>query len=167
MIEENSPYDETVDFSKQRSIEKALLILEKEYQQYEQSRLQKLVRPDVSPKKLFFVLFGVIASYIIIFMLSGRLAGFVDFPVRAISMIALTAAVIILFLIKAWPAVIYCVKLYQRYAPSRIRLSCVFEPSCSEYMISAVEKYGAFKGVAKGIRRLLRCRPQNGGQDIP
>ena len=47
------------------------------------------------------------------------------------------------------------------------RLKCVFEPSCSEYMILAVNKYGLVRGVIKGIRRLLRCHPPNGGKDYP
>lgn len=63
-------------------------------------------------------------------------------------------------------AVIWCVKVYQHYAPEHVRLRCAFEPSCSEYMILAVKKYGTLKGVAKGINRLLRCHPP-GGIDYP
>lgn len=64
-------------------------------------------------------------------------------------------------------ALIWFVHLYQHYAPDRIRLKCVFEPSCSEYMILSIEKYGAIKGVIKGCIRLLRCHPPNGGKDVP
>lgn len=63
-------------------------------------------------------------------------------------------------------AVIWFVKVYQHYAPEHVRLRCAFEPSCSEYMILAVKKYGTIKGVAKGINRLLRCHPP-GGIDYP
>lgn len=43
---------------------------------------------------------------------------------------------------------------------------CRFQPSCSEYAINAVEKYGLFKGGAKALWRLLRCHPWNkGGYD--
>ena len=42
---------------------------------------------------------------------------------------------------------------------------CVFVPSCSEYAVQAVTKYGAAKGLALTVRRLLRCRPGNGGYD--
>ncbi len=45
--------------------------------------------------------------------------------------------------------------------------ACVFEPTCSEYMKLAVIKYGAIKGVFKGIKRILRCKPENGGIDYP
>jgi putative membrane protein insertion efficiency factor len=45
---------------------------------------------------------------------------------------------------------------------------CRFEPSCSRYMIGALQKYGLLKGLAKGISRFLRCHPWNpGGYDPP
>ncbi len=62
---------------------------------------------------------------------------------------------------------IWSVHLYQAKASDATRLRCVFEPSCSEYMILAIEKYGLFKGVMKGCKRLLRCHSPNGGQDYP
>ncbi len=54
-----------------------------------------------------------------------------------------------------------------RYAAPQIRLACVFEPSCSEYMILALAKYGLIRGGYKGICRLLRCHYPNGGEDYP
>lgn len=63
--------------------------------------------------------------------------------------------------------IISLVRLYQKKAPYHIRSACRFEPTCSEYMILAVQRYGCFKGVLKGIRRLLRCKPPNGGVDYP
>ena len=36
---------------------------------------------------------------------------------------------------------------------------CRFEPSCSAYAREAVEKYGAFRGVALALKRLSRCHP--------
>ena len=63
------------------------------------------------------------------------------------------------------------VKIYQRIAPRKIRLKCRFEPSCSQYMILAVEKYGVIKGVCKGIKRLSKCNDRGdglrGGFDYP
>lgn len=41
--------------------------------------------------------------------------------------------------------------------------SCRFYPSCSEYTLQAVNKYGVGKGVWFGLRRLLRCNPFNPG----
>ena len=63
--------------------------------------------------------------------------------------------------------VICLVRIYQRYAPASIREKCRFEPSCSEYMILAIEKYGFLKGFRKGINRLKRCNVNHGGIDMP
>jgi putative membrane protein insertion efficiency factor len=63
--------------------------------------------------------------------------------------------------------IIALVRLYQRFAPHSIRARCRFEPSCSEYMIGAVEKHGAIRGVRQGIGRLSRCHYPNGGIDLP
>jgi uncharacterized protein len=44
--------------------------------------------------------------------------------------------------------------------------ACRFEPTCSEYMRQAVEKYGAVKGTWMGVKRILRCQPFcKGGHD--
>jgi len=64
-------------------------------------------------------------------------------------------------------AIIGAIKIYQRYAPDSIRNKCRFEPSCSEYMILSIEKYGTIRGVLKGINRLKRCNVNNGGFDYP
>ena len=43
---------------------------------------------------------------------------------------------------------------------------CRFHPTCSEYAIQAVQKYGIFKGGLKAVWRVLRCNPFNkGGHD--
>ncbi len=45
-------------------------------------------------------------------------------------------------------------------------IHCKFYPSCSEYMLQAIQKYGCIKGGALGIKRLLRCHPfAKGGYD--
>lgn len=63
--------------------------------------------------------------------------------------------------------IIKLVRFYQKKAPERLRASCRYEPSCSEYMILAINKYGTIKGVFKGIKRILRCKYPNGGIDYP
>jgi hypothetical protein len=48
------------------------------------------------------------------------------------------------------------------------RGACAMYPSCSEYMILAIEKYGSMKGFYLGIRRIGRCHPfQKNLVDIP
>ena len=64
-------------------------------------------------------------------------------------------------------AAICLVKIYQRYAPARIRKKCRFEPSCSEYMLLSLEKYGFWKGAFKGLGRIKRCHNKDGGFDYP
>ena len=59
------------------------------------------------------------------------------------------------------------VLLYQAFAPKEMRESCLFEPTCSTYMILAIKKYGIIVGITKGILRLMRCKPPNGGKDEP
>lgn len=41
--------------------------------------------------------------------------------------------------------------------------SCRFYPSCSQYAIDAIEKYGWFKGCIMALGRILRCNPFNSG----
>ena len=62
---------------------------------------------------------------------------------------------------------IMAVKIYQAVAPERVRKRCRYEPSCSCYMILSVEKYGFLRGTKKGFKRLISCKPPNGGYDLP
>ncbi len=41
--------------------------------------------------------------------------------------------------------------------------SCRFYPTCSEYAVQAISKYGAMKGGVKAVWRILRCNPFNKG----
>ncbi|KXT95564.1 Protein YidD [Streptococcus mitis] len=50
------------------------------------------------------------------------------------------------------------VRFYQRFISPAFPPSCRFEPTCSNYMIQAIEKHG-FKGVLMGLARILRCHP--------
>lgn len=56
-------------------------------------------------------------------------------------------------------AVIGIVRLYQHYAPEDIRRRCLFKPTCSEYAILAIKKYGLIIGLIKTyIRVIYKCR---------
>lgn len=57
------------------------------------------------------------------------------------------------------------IHLYQRILSpdkgilKRKNQTCVFYPTCSDYSISVIEKYGSFFGLIKSVRRILRCHP--------
>ena len=53
------------------------------------------------------------------------------------------------------------IRLYQAAASPLIggRAACRFIPTCSEYTAQAVPQYGASRGMARGLRRIMRCRP--------
>ncbi len=77
----------------------------------------------------------------------------------------LVLSLISYFLLKRF--LIGLVLLYKAYAPLEVRGRCRFHPTCSTYMIMAIQKYGILIGITKGTRRLLRCKPPNGGDDFP
>lgn len=65
----------------------------------------------------------------------------------------------------SWLA-IKLVRLYQRVISPLFPRSCRFYPTCSQYMIEAISKYGCWRGVWLGIKRILRCHPfHEGGYD--
>lgn len=71
--------------------------------------------------------------------------------------------------------ILLLIRFYKKTEPIRRTIAhnlhltvgeCRFTPTCSEYMYQAVEKYGVVKGIALGIKRILRCNPTNiGGYD--
>lgn len=61
---------------------------------------------------------------------------------------------------------IYLVKFYRKYISPLKRPSCRFYPTCSEYALQALTKYGALKGSFLAIKRILKCHPfHEGGND--
>lgn len=55
------------------------------------------------------------------------------------------------------------IKSYRKYISPLKRPCCIFYPTCSQYTLEAIEKYGAGKGSIMGIKRILRCHPYNKG----
>ncbi|MCC6347206.1 MAG: membrane protein insertion efficiency factor YidD [Nitrospirales bacterium] len=63
-------------------------------------------------------------------------------------------------------ALIALVKLYRYLLSPVLPPSCRFTPSCSEYSIEALEKYGAAKGCLLALKRIVKCHPFHpGGHD--
>jgi putative membrane protein insertion efficiency factor len=58
------------------------------------------------------------------------------------------------------------IRLYQKFISPVKGQTCRFYPSCSEYSVQAIQKYGFIKGSWKSIRRILKCHPFHpGGHD--
>lgn len=55
------------------------------------------------------------------------------------------------------------IRLYQRLISPLTGPRCRFEPSCSAYAVTAIERFGPLRGLYLGIRRILRCHPWNPG----
>lgn len=123
---------------------------------------RKLLRPEINWFCIAaWVLLPVLAAGLLVWLLLR-----LHLPIAAA--IGIPAGLWVIFLlIFAKRAAICQVKIYQRYAPARIRKKCRFEPSCSEYMILSLEKYGFWKGVYKGLDRICRCHNKDGGFEFP
>lgn len=58
------------------------------------------------------------------------------------------------------------VRLYQKFISPSLGNCCKYRPTCSQYMIDALEKYGVLRGLPRGIWRIMRCNPfSKGGYD--
>ena len=65
--------------------------------------------------------------------------------------------------------IIFFIKIYKKIISplfSACGFHCKFYPTCSEYTMQAVEKYGVIKGCLLGVKRILKCNPfSKGGYD--
>ena len=58
------------------------------------------------------------------------------------------------------------IKLYQKI-PGNYHNHCKYYPTCSNYAIEAIEKYGSLKGGILSIKRIIKCNPfSKGGIDL-
>ncbi|HPY94111.1 MAG TPA: membrane protein insertion efficiency factor YidD [Clostridia bacterium] len=63
-------------------------------------------------------------------------------------------------------ALIALVRFYQKALSPHLPASCRYQPSCSHYALTALERYGALRGGWMAFRRVLRCNPfSRGGYD--
>ncbi|GFZ33329.1 putative membrane protein insertion efficiency factor [Clostridium zeae] len=61
---------------------------------------------------------------------------------------------------------ILIIRFYRRFISPLKRPSCIYYPTCSQYAIEAIQKYGSLKGGFMAIKRILRCHPfHEGGYD--
>jgi putative membrane protein insertion efficiency factor len=59
--------------------------------------------------------------------------------------------------------VIFALKGYKVAVSPLLPAACRFYPTCSQYMMDAVEKYGVWRGIWLGVKRLGRCHPFHAG----
>lgn len=55
------------------------------------------------------------------------------------------------------------IKLYRRFISPILPPSCRYWPTCSQYTLQAIQKYGVLKGGVMGAWRILRCNPWSKG----
>jgi uncharacterized protein len=58
---------------------------------------------------------------------------------------------------------ILLLKIYKSAVSPYVPTACRFYPTCSSYMLEAIETKGLLKGVAKGVLRVLKCHPFHPG----
>ncbi len=57
---------------------------------------------------------------------------------------------------------IFPIKVYQKLISPLLGPTCRYEPSCSHYMILAIQEWGLIKGICLGLKRIGRCHPWAG-----
>lgn len=63
-------------------------------------------------------------------------------------------------------AMLRLIRLYERHISAHTPPACRFQPTCSQYAYTAIERFGALKGGWLALKRLLRCNPFcKGGYD--
>ena len=60
-------------------------------------------------------------------------------------------------------ALLFLIKVYQLTLSRVLGPSCRFEPSCSHYTATCIERFGALRGSWLGVKRIARCHPFNAG----
>jgi putative membrane protein insertion efficiency factor len=59
--------------------------------------------------------------------------------------------------------IVAALRLYKRWISPALPSACRYYPTCSEYMLEAVQKHGMLRGTARGLKRLCRCHPFHAG----
>ncbi len=59
--------------------------------------------------------------------------------------------------------IIISLRFYKRWISPALPSACRYHPTCSVYMMEAVERYGVVRGVGLGIARIFRCHPFHAG----
>lgn len=60
-------------------------------------------------------------------------------------------------------AALALIRLYQRRLSPLLTDSCIYIPTCSQYCLEAIERYGVLRGSWLGLKRIVRCHPLHAG----
>lgn len=63
--------------------------------------------------------------------------------------------------------IIGIIRFYQKFISPLKPPTCIYTPTCSEYTLQSVKKFGVIKGLFLGFKRVLRCNPMNEGGEDP
>tara|TARA_Y100000022_G_scaffold11772_1_gene9330 strand:+ start:42 stop:263 length:222 start_codon:yes stop_codon:yes gene_type:complete len=55
--------------------------------------------------------------------------------------------------------IVYLIKFYQIALSPLLGSNCRFQPTCSQYMIEAINHHGVLKGISLGFKRISKCHP--------
>ena len=138
-----------------------------------------LVRPSISIftilKYLFIFLCTSLGLAILFFsILKNKLFEITDFIINQVNensektfLLIFLISAILVFILLFKNFLIGIVHLYQKYAPEEKRRSCLFKPTCSEYAILVLNKYGVIRGIPKILERFKRCHGNKYRIDYP
>jgi hypothetical protein len=56
----------------------------------------------------------------------------------------------------------FLIKIYRNFISPLLPATCRYQPTCSQYALDALTKYGLFKGGLLALKRILRCHPWGG-----
>lgn len=123
---------------------------------------RNLVRPKIN---WFYILMQITTPTVICILITKLL---VRIGVKFSFSITISCSALFIYILLRLKKILIClIHIYQHFAPESIRMKCRFEPSCSQYMIMSLDKYGVLKGLTTGIRRIRKCKIGNGGYDFP
>ncbi|MCL2797362.1 MAG: membrane protein insertion efficiency factor YidD [Firmicutes bacterium] len=136
---------------------------------------REICRPVIRVRTVLFSVFirllitGLV-SFVVSYVTCFLLRAYYEHPVSepAVYLVCAAVCLFLLLIISLKRILIFMVLVYQAKASDETRLRCFYVPTCSEYMILSLKKYGVVRGLIKGLKRLKRCRDfGNGGEDYP
>ena len=118
---------------------------------------RELYRPPITYFKVFIIILSTILGEILITWFGFH--QIVQKYYITKKTIYLIISILVFFVIDGRFFAILCIKLYQHYAPESIRRRCLLKPTCSEFAIIVIKKYGLLiGGIKTWIRLNYKCR---------